>query len=296
MSQINGWLCFNKERGISSNKALQLIKKKLKITKLGYLGTLDPEAEGVLPIALGCATRTICYAEDSLKGYEFSVQFGFETDTGDVEGKKIAFTENIVEKQNLADNLQLFIGEISQIPPNYSAIKINGKRAYAIARENKEFSIPARKVTIHKLELRNFDTENQTADFFVLCSKGTYVRSLAVDIARKCNSLCYVTAIKRTQSGKFFLESAITLDKLEKLVHNAELKSYLKSVDFALDDIPVIEISEQMKQAILNGKKVIFKEENLSSGLYAAKIAEQLVAIGELRAEIFQPKKVFNNL
>ncbi len=296
MQQINGWLCFYKERGISSNKALQLIKRKLNITKLGYLGTLDPEAEGVLPIALGSATRTIFYAEDSLKGYEFSVQFGCETDTCDVEGEKINFTDTFPTKQNLEDSLKLFTGEISQVPPIYSAIKINGKRAYALARENKEFVIPARIVKIYKLELTNFDALNKTADFFVLCSKGTYVRSLAIDLARKCNSMCYVTEIKRTQSGKFFIKNAITLDKLEKLVHNAELKSNLESVDFALDDIPVIEISEQMKQEVLNGKKIVFKKENLSPGLYVAKTNEQLVAIGNLSAEIFQPKKVFNNL
>lgn len=296
MNQINGWLCFYKERGISSNKALQIIKKKLNVKKLGYLGTLDPEAEGVLPIALGAATRTIFYAEDTIKGYEFSVQFGCETDTCDVEGEKIAFSNNFPSKEELEKSLSLFTGEISQIPPIYSAIKINGKRAYSIARENKEFSIPPRKVKIYTLKMLNFNHTEKIVDFFVLCSKGTYVRSLAVDIARKCNSMCYAKAIKRTQSGKFLIDSALTLDKLEKLVHNAKLKSYLKPVDFALDDIPVIEISEQMMQEVLNGKKVFLEEKDSSSGLYAAKINNQLVAVGELRARIFYPKRVFNNL
>jgi len=291
----DGWINLYKARGLSSNAALSKVKKILKIKKAGHTGTLDPEAEGVLPIAIGEATKTITYITNEVKAYQFKIKFGFATDSGDLEGKIIAHSEHLPSKLDITRVLPEFTGAIKQIPPIYSAIKINGERAYDLARKGKEFEVPEREVTIHELQLLDYDDITQEASFLVECSKGTYVRSLGRDIAIRLRSEACCTLINRVKSGVFSSDFAITLEELEKIVYSGELKNYLKAVEFVLDDIPVVNLlTPQMQQKIRNGQHTEVPIDPNLSMFCKAIYQNKLVAVGQVVSGFFQPERVFN--
>ena len=288
----NGWIILNKPKNISSNKALSEVKKIFNCKKAGYIGTLDPLAHGVLVIALGEATKAIPYVNQQYKEYLFELEFGFATDTLDLEGKITEENGRIPEIAEIKSVLPKFIGNIEQVPPNYSAIKIDGKRSYKLAREGKIFEIPSRKVQIHSLKMISY--ENSKLTLLVGCSTGTYVRSLAVDIAKKLGTFATVTDINRTQSGSFLLKDAIILDNLKKMVHNASGQSCLKRISYALDDIPGIRVTCDDRLKITQGKQINAEQYGVISGLCKLEYNDELLAICEEKDSMLYSKRVFN--
>lgn len=252
---MNGWLCIDKTEGFSSNFILMKIKKNLQDIlkqkiKVGFVGTLDPFASGVLPIAINDATKFIPYLR-SQKEYFFKVKFGKETDTFDKTGKVINISDKIPTKHAILDIIPRFLGKIFQMPPRYSALKINGRRACDIIRSGKDVILKKREIQIYDLTLLKF--ENNEAEFVTKVSSGTYIRSLAIDIAKSVNSLCYVEELKRLQSGFFLLNHSITLENLQKIKHTNELLCEIMQIDSPLDDIPAYYLQEDRVTKMRNG-------------------------------------------
>lgn len=265
-TMTDGWICLDKPKGISSNFAMVKVRKILK-EKTGYVGTLDPFATGVLPIAVGRARKFIQFTEDVEKIYEFEVVFGANTDSYDETGEITETTKIIPTRDQIKKILPKFLGEIEQIPPKFSAVKINGRRACDLARQNKFVEIPSRKIFIHALKLLQF-FENNQAKLQVRCSKGTYVRTLAVDIAQKLGSLCYVKELRRIKSGFFSIDRAITLEKLTEIVDTSELDDNLIPLESPLDDIPALFLERNYVSRLQNGLAVqLANSEILSSNV-----------------------------
>jgi len=211
---MNGWLFINKPLGLTSVQTLGKARRIIQGEKAGHAGTLDPLASGVLPLAFGEALKLISVISDCDKEYEFRVDWGKETDTGDKEGKITETSDVIPSKEEIEKIIPLFVGNIKQTPPKYSAIKIDGKRAYDLAREDKEFEMTEREIVIYDLVL--IENDEKSAKFSVKCSKGTYVRSLAVDIARALGTRGFVSELTRTRVGNIALKDCISLEDLEK--------------------------------------------------------------------------------
>lgn len=263
---IDGWICLDKVRGVSSNFAMSKVRRILG-ERTGYIGTLDPFATGVLPIAVGRARRFIQFTNEKEKQYEFTVLFGTATDTYDNTGKILDQTDVIPDRDQILEIIPEFLGQIDQMPPRFSAIKINGIRACDLARRNQSVELNSRKVHIFDLKLLEF-SGNQ-AKFFVSCSKGTYIRSLAVDMANKLGSLCCVTELRRLKAGFFSLENAITLETLTKMVDTNMPGSYLIPMESPLDDIPALFLGKDDVSRLQNGLIVqsVDSEKLLPGGL-----------------------------
>ena len=217
---VSGWINLDKPVGIGSTKALSRVRKFLDAQKAGHAGTLDPLASGILPIALGEATKVIPFIQDAAKTYAFTIKWGEATDTDDTEGNIIKTSPNRPKEQDILKALPDFTGEITQIPPKYSAIKIDGQRAYDLARSGADIEMKSRQVVINQLEL--LEARRDAADFRVNCGKGTYVRSLARDIAEKLGTYGHIIALRRESVGYFTLQSAISLEILENLINTSE--------------------------------------------------------------------------
>jgi tRNA pseudouridine55 synthase len=255
-NKINGWVNLDKPLNMTSTQAVGKIKKILGMKKVGHAGTLDPLATGILPIAVGEATKTVQYLQNRDKGYEFTVEWGKATDTEDAEGEVIATSDVIPTQDQIESALPQFTGAIEQIPPKYSAIKIKGERAYDLAREGVEFEMQSRQV--HVYDLRLVSCDDTSATLSMTCGKGTYVRSLARDLALALGTYGYVTMLKRTFVGGFTLENAITFDKLAEIVDNNLVHEDLLGVERALDDIPALPLSSTEASRLRNGQKIIF--------------------------------------
>lgn len=251
---MDGWICLDKPKGISSNLAMVKVRKLLK-EKTGYVGTLDPFATGVLPIAVGRARKFIQFIEDQEKEYVFEIIFGQSTDSYDVTGTIQKTTKVIPSPKELEDILPNFLGEIEQIPPKYSAIKINGRRACDLIRQNKSVDIPSRKIFIYELDLLDF-TRNNSAKLRVRCSKGTYVRTLAVDLAKQLGSLCYVNELRRIKSGFFSINHSILLENLSEIVDTIPMDDSLFPIESPLDDIPALSLEHSYVSKLQNGLSV----------------------------------------
>ncbi|MGD9637815.1 MAG: tRNA pseudouridine(55) synthase TruB [Alphaproteobacteria bacterium] len=296
---LNGWLCLDKPYGISSNNALQIVKRILNPQKIGHSGTLDPLASGILPIALGEATKTVAYAMDNEKTYVFTITFGEERSTGDAEGEVIATSKVIPNKDDVASVLAGFTGKITQTPPKFSALKINGKRAYDLARNNEDFELPQREVLIKSLEIIASTEENSNQiTLKTTCGKGTYVRSLAMDIAEKLGSKGYVSYLRRTKVGFFCEKNAILLDKIETLGHIASVEEFLLPVETALTDISALALSDEEALDLKKGKAVVCKAanfENLTQNEIAYALnQDKLVAIVRKNDNFVVPIRVMN--
>ena len=254
---LDGWICLDKPRGVSSNFAMSKARKILG-GRTGYIGTLDPFATGVLPIAAGRARRFIQFANEKEKQYEFTVLYGAATDTYDNTGAVVERTDVVPDKSRILHVIPEFLGSITQIPPKFSAIKINGVRACDLARKRQPVELASRKINIFDLKLLEFSEKK--AKFFVSCSKGTYVRSLAVDMAHRMGTLCCVTELRRTMAGFFSLKNAITLEILAKVVDTGKLGSYLIPLESPLDDIPALFLEEDDVYRLKNGQVVQFMD------------------------------------
>jgi len=293
---VNGWLNLYKQKGISSAKAVCLVKTYFKKCKIGHTGTLDLEAEGVLPIAIGQATKLVSILMDSKKQYIFTIKFGAQTTTADSAGEIIKETDSIPLEIDCREICNQFIGEVKQTPPAYSALKINGVRAYKLARENKIFQLKQRSITIYDLKLLKYDAQNKTATYSVDCSKGTYVRSLAEDISLSLHSLGFVIELKRTRVGIFNEENSINILDLNYEIFDeacALLKSKCLRIEEVLDDIPVLEVDNLIAQKIRYGQQCTFDNVGNYDQIWL-KYDDKILAIGSLSNNNFKSSRVFN--
>ena len=302
---LSGWVILDKPRGMGSTQGVSAVKRVLRQngyakTKVGHGGTLDPLAEGVLPIALGEATKLAGRMLDSDKIYEFTVQFGEETDTLDTEGPVIATSELRPTLAEIEAVLPRFTGAIEQVPPAYSALKVDGQRAYDLARAGEAVELKARAVTIHSLSVRPEPVEGphlssrkkdgastssartglESVTLVAHVSKGTYIRSLARDIAQALCTCGHVTYLRRIKAGPFREEQAISLDKLEEAAKGARLNHLLLPLEAGLDDIPAFALDQTSAQAVRQGR--VLSGMPQSSGLYLAKLGSVPVALMEI--------------
>lgn len=254
--KISGVLLLDKATGVSSNTALQQVRHLLKAQKAGHTGVLDPLATGLLPICLGEATKFAQYLLDADKAYIATLKLGEKTTTGDSEGEIISTSNHIPDEKSFQAACNAFLGEIEQTPPMYSALKFQGKALYEYARQGIEIERKKRKITIHKIDVLAFNPP--FAQIFVACSKGTYIRTLAEDIAAFSGSLTHLTALRRTQTAGFLLKNAITFNELQKLDEN-EQEKYILPVDCMLQHFPEIRLPENHILALQQGKSVQFE-------------------------------------
>ncbi len=252
-NNLNGFLVIDKPYDMGSTQVVSVLKHFLKPTKIGHAGTLDPLATGVLPIAFGKATRLIPYVMEGKKTYQFTIKWGVETDSDDLAGKEIATSDKIPTESDICAILPQFIGEIMQTPNAFSAIKVEGKRAYELAREGKQVEIKPRPVTIYDLKILKI--QQDTATFEVVCSKGTYVRSLAHDIAHTLDTVGVVTMLRRTACLPFDLTQAIALDDIKNGQMTVE-NINLIPMESVVKDLPTIKLSETEVKRLMQGQRL----------------------------------------
>lgn len=288
--QLFGFLNIYKPKGMTSFDVVAKLRRVTKIKQIGHTGTLDPFAVGVLPICIGKATRLIEYLDDD-KEYLATVQFGKDTDTYDLDGTVTKTYDKKITQEDLISILDDFRGEIEQLPPIYSAIKVNGKKLYEYARNGEEVEIKPRKVFISKLELENFDFEKQEAKILVGCSKGTYIRSIAYDIGQKLNCGGYLTALERTKAGLFNREHSIPLENF------GEVSDVRNKLVNPIDVLPLskVELNDVEKERVNHGMAIYnrgFKNSDVVILVYGGRIH----AIGMVEDNQILVKKVFEVL
>ncbi len=291
--KVDGWIIIDKPLGISSAKVVGSVKFHTKAQKVGHGGTLDPLASGILPIGLGEATKTMPYIVDASKEYAFTVQWGTATDSDDKEGTITETGGRIPERAEIEAILSDFTGAIEQIPPAYSAIKIDGQRAYKLARDGQEVELKPRTVEIQSLTLTECNVETSEASFHVTCGKGTYVRSLGRDIAKALGTCAHITVLRRVRVGPFTLDKAISLEKLEELGHSARAADTLLPITTALDDIPVLAVTEMEAQEIKFGRSFPASKAK-QDGTYVLMADDVPLALAEASDDIIRPLRVFN--
>ncbi len=292
-SLMNGWLILDKSEGMTSTQSGSAIKRIFGQKKIGHAGTLDPFASGVLPLALGEATKTMQYLMNRPKAYRFILSFGAQTSTGDTEGEVIATSQHRPTTDDIQSALSLFTGSIQQTPSVYSAIKIKGKPAYARARAGETIDMPSRQVEIYDLILENYEGENAT--FNVRCGTGTYVRSLGRDLALHLGTVGYLTMLQRTCVGPFDITRAISLENIRKISDTA-LACVLLPIGSVLDDIPAVSVSLQKAAKIRHGQAVEIDQGNaLGVSVWCDNgLINELVALGHVIDNMFYPDRVFN--
>lgn len=287
---IDGWLVIDKPAGLSSAKVVACVRRATGAGKAGHCGTLDPIATGVLPVALGEATKTVAYALAGLKSYRFTVRWGEERDTGDAEGRVVAVSEVVPSAVAIRAALEDFTGEILQVPPDYSAVKVGGERAYALARRREAVELAPRVVEVDRFEL--VATAGSDSVFEVRCGKGTYARALVRDLARSLGTAGFVNSLRRTEAGPFRESEAISLDKVEALVHSGALEAHLLPVDAALVDIPALRLTEIQADRLRHGRAV--RVLRVADGTVCAMAAGRLVALARVADGEARPLRVFN--
>ena len=295
MTGVNGWLVLDKPLGLSSAQGVAAVKRILRgigirPDRIGHGGTLDPLATGVLPIAIGEATKLAGRMLDATKGYDFTVQWGTATATEDAEGAVTATSDVRPDDAAIRATLPRFTGPIDQVPPAYSAIKVDGQRAYALARAGEMVELAMRHVTILSLDL--LATTPDSATFSAIVSKGTYIRSLARDIALALGTVGHVTMLRRTRAGPFRLDQAISLDKFESLVQERALEQVLLPLMAGLDDIPALAIDPEQAAALRQGRR-LFGHPAIP-GTYLACLGPVPVALVEIDPEAVRVLRGFN--
>lgn len=287
---VHGWLVLDKPAGLTSAKAVSAVRRLVQAQKAGHAGTLDPLATGVLPIALGEATKTVPFVVDASKSYRFEVRWGEERDTDDGDGKVTASSPHRPSAQEIAGALKAFTGWIEQVPPAYSALKVAGRRAYDAARCGEALDLAPRRVRILDLALLGRNGPDH-ATFAVECGKGAYVRALARDLGRRLGTHAHVTSLRRTRVGGFRVEDAISLDKLAEVVHSAPPTECILRVETALVDIPALALTEPQAIRLRCGQAVqVF---GAADGTVCAMAAGQPVALAEVAGGEVRPLRVF---
>ena len=292
---MNGIIIINKPIGFTSQDVVSKVKKILNEKKAGHTGTLDPMATGVLPVLLGDATKLSKYLIEHDKKYIATIQFGEKRDTGDIEGNVIEQSNKKVEnKENVIEILKSFLGKSMQTPPKYSAIKINGKKLYEYAREAIDVEIPEREIEIFDIKLIEFNKENQKVKFEVKCSKGTYIRVLCEDIAKKLGTVGYMSSLNRVQVEELFIEDSITFEKLEENKNNKDfLENNIVSVQKVFKKLPNIKLNVRKEELYLNGVKLTFE---LEDGLYNIYTEEsKYIGLGIVKDKLLKRDVVIGN-
>ena len=299
MKLKQGWINLYKPKNITSFKAINFIKKKFSIYKIGHAGTLDPMAEGILPIAIGKATKLISYISNMNKEYEFTITWGKQTSTDDSEGEILFESDYLPKREEIENKIMSYSGYINQIPPKASAVKINGKRAYKLFRNNEMFKIQSKKVYIENLSIIN-SSENKTS-FKIICGKGFYVRSLARDLALDLKTYGHISSLKRSKVGKFNEKNSILLDDLLKIGQTRNLINCIFPTISMLDDILAYEIEEQLdienlsfgRSIKIDEKKIINSSSiNLDKNNIFLFKKGDVVSIGKLDGNLFKPNKI----
>jgi tRNA pseudouridine55 synthase len=297
---VHGWVVLDKPVGMTSTHAVSVVKRLFSAKRCGHAGTLDPLASGALPIALGEATKTVPFVMDGRKLYRFTIRWGEERDTDDAEGRTVSISKERPSPEAVHALLPSYTGLIQQIPPRYSAIKIEGERAYDLARDGEQVELAPRPVEIGRLELVNIPDPDH-AVLEAECGKGTYVRSLARDLGRALGCFGHVSALRRAAVGSFGEETMILLEQLEALCHRAasgegSLADALMPVETALDDIPALAVSWADAARLQRGQAVLLRGRDAPNfrGTVYVTASGQLLALAELDRGEIVPKRVFN--
>ena len=300
-NHLNGWINLDKPFDMTSTGAVSAVKKLLSPAKIGHAGTLDPLATGVLPLALGEATKTVQYLMEACKEYVFTVKFGAQTTTDDAEGE-VMQTSNIRPTDSAIQAiLPHYTGEIEQLPPTFSALKIGGERAYDLARAGEVVQLQPRPVTVHSFKMLRRINDDEV-EFRVECGKGTYVRSLARDIALSLGSFAHISQLRRTRVGAFYEQDAISLDNLEKYAtsENPNFEEILTPVERALDDIPIVALDNMQASRLRHGhhcyvsNSAFRNDENYDGEVYQAWSEGSFFALVVRRDRALVPLRIFN--
>ncbi|MGA0602714.1 tRNA pseudouridine(55) synthase TruB [Caulobacter sp. KR2-114] len=303
---VSGWICLDKPLDLTSTHAVSRVRRAFNAQKAGHAGTLDPLATGILPLALGEATKTVPFLMDADKTYRFTIAWGTTTASFDREGAVTATSDVRPTVAQVEAVLPRFVGEIEQVPPAFSAIKVDGERAYDLAREGVEVELAARKVTIHAARVipaREGDASDPNhVEIEIDCGKGTYVRALARDLAEALGACGHVSALRRLRVGAFTVDRAITLESLEDLCHRGAALEALLPVETALDDIPALALTAEDAFRLTQGRSVVLlprQVETLKARLAASRTVSathggKLVALCEMRAGRLNPTRVFH--
>lgn len=300
-ARVHGWLIIDKPLGLTSSAVVGRVRRLYKAAKAGHGGTLDPMASGVLPIALGEATKTVTYVMNGIKKYQFTIRWGEGRTTDDAEGELTAISEKRPDITAIELALRHFIGEIEQVPPIYSAIKVNGKRAYDLARNNVALELKPRTIQIKRFVLIGMPDRDH-ATFEVVAGKGSYMRSLARDLAHHLGTVGHISALRRLKVGPFDAKCSISLEKLESSGHSAALAEHLLAVEAALDDIPALDLTDSEARNLQHGRAIsILPVVNRSflkkvdpAAVYCAMSSGKLVALTKVIGGEIRPFRVLN--
>jgi tRNA pseudouridine55 synthase len=306
---VSGWVVLDKPYDLGSTQAVSRVRRLYEAQKAGHAGTLDPLATGVLPIALGEATKTVPFLMDADKAYVFTVEWGATTTTLDREGEIVARSEARPSPEAVAGALGAFIGEIQQVPPAYSAIKVDGERAYDLAREGIEVELKARTIKMHDLRVSQvFDADH--IELEMACGKGAYVRSIVRDLAAALGACAHVSQLRRTRVGPFSAPGAISMENLEKLLYEGRGSEALLPVETALDDIPALAVTTEDAFRLKQGRSIVLLPRQVetlrplltprtiggqdASRIVLATSGGQATALCEMRAGQLSPTRVFH--
>lgn len=260
---MDGIIIINKGKNYTSNDVVSIVKKITK-SKVGHTGTLDPNATGVLPLLIGNATKVSKYLINHDKEYEVVLQLGIRTETADVEGKVIEqkeVTAEMLNKDNIEEKLQQFIGKQEQIPPIYSAIKVNGKKLYEYARKGQEVELKPRQIEIYSIQLLSINEKEKQISFKVKCSKGTYIRSLCEDISKKLGTVGYMKELNRLQVGEFYIKDAVTISEMKEKIEAGNLESII-TIEEIFKNNPQIQLEQEQIEPYINGVKINTEKTN----------------------------------
>ncbi|WP_120500523.1 tRNA pseudouridine(55) synthase TruB [Roseovarius sp. EL26] len=291
---ISGWLVVDKPAGMTSTSVVNKVRWALQAKKAGHAGTLDPEATGVLAVALGEATKTVPYITDALKAYEFSVRLGQATNTDDTEGEVIAESDVRPDDEAIKAELGAFLGDIMQVPPKFSAVKVDGQRAYKLARDGEDVELAARPLWVEELLLK----DRPDADHAVLemtCGKGGYVRSIARDLGQALGCYGHVQWLRRVWSGPFEVKDGLTIEQIDAMAQSPELDTYLRPLEEGLADLPMVNCTPEGAAKLRNGNPgMVFASDVEYGDECWGALDGQAVAVGRYKAGELHPSRVFN--
>lgn len=289
---ISGWIVIDKPAGITSNAVVGKVRWAFNAKKAGHAGTLDPAATGVLAVALGEATKTVPYVTEAMKAYTFTVRLGAATNTDDADGTVIATSDRRPQDREIVAALKQFEGEVMQVPPAFSAVKIDGQRAYARARAGEDIALMPRPLFVEKLNLEGRPDDDH-AILQMVCGKGGYVRAIARDLGEALGCLAHVAELRRDWSGPFDTEDGVTIEQIEKLARAPELDTLLAPLEIALSDLPEVRCAAEVAGRLRNGNPVEGIATDADYGDEAwASVGGKAMAIGNYRAGMFHPSRV----
>jgi tRNA pseudouridine55 synthase len=290
---ISGWLIVDKPAGMTSTSVVNKVRWALQAKKAGHAGTLDPEATGVLAVALGEATKTVPYITDALKAYRFVVRLGQATNTDDAEGEVIAETDLRPSDEQIKDALGQFLGDIMQVPPKFSAVKIDGERAYKLARDDEDFELAARPLWVEELVMTD-RIDDDHVELEMVCGKGGYVRSIARDLGEALGCKGHVLRLRRIWSGPFDAEDGLSVETIDELAHAPELDAHIQPLEVGLADLPMAVCPPESAARLRNGNPAMVMASDVEYGEECwAALDGKAVAVGRFKAGELHPSRVF---